>query len=911
MSSTEDFRSFSGPGPAEDNPRVMEALREYQAAVDAGRRPNKRELLSRYADVAGELTDCLEGLELLRSAALRTQSRERSGKSDVLLSPEGPLGDFRLVQEIGRGGMGVVYEAVQLSLGRRVALKVLALATALDPRQLQRFENEARAAAHLHHGHIVPVFAVGCERGTHYYAMQLIDGPSLAAVIDDLRQRPSPASPAADTVARGSSLTPQSVGTPPFFRAVAAVGRQAAEALEHAHQMGVVHRDVKPANLLLDRRGHLWVADFGLARFQECPGLTMSGDLVGTPRYMSPEQAAGLPVIDPRSDVYSLGATLYELLTQSPAFSGRDRRECLRQILEEEPVAPRRLSKAVPAELETIVLKALAKAPEDRYGSARELADDLARFLDDRPIRARPPGWRQLAAKWARRHRRVVTAAVLGLVAAVVVLGWTTWRVTRAEARTSTAYEELKLEEARTKVAYEELKTEQGRTKSALKKEAIQRARAEENYRKARDVLDYLNRLGVEEMAGKPELQALRRRLLTKLLDYYEAFIAQDSDEPDTNELVEARLQVAELLGEVGRPADALAAFEKAMRDRESRPGGPKGPGRRGGRPGWPPRGIAPLFLLGQRAVQEELKLSPKQAEKVKALLDFGCRPPSNEEAAAAEKGLAKLLRPNQAERLQQIIRQTRGPHGLLDPETARALRLSERQKEKIQAILDRPSPGEPGKHGKLGPPPWAKRPAPWEVEVQVLRVLSADQRARWGALRGRPFRGDFRVAPRPPRRKARGTTTYAYYEGQWKRLPDFAELTPTASGTGRAFDLGLTRRGDFYAFRFEGFFELDREEDCTFTLSSDDGSKLYIDGKLVVDNDGEHPMRTRQGQAKLAKGTHKVVVTFFQTIAEADLAVEIQAPGLGRHNLGDLVAATEAGLDKPAGTGQSNPGHR
>src|SRR5262249_4347882 len=163
----------------------------------------------------------------------------------------------------------------------------------------------------------------------------------------------------------------------------AALGVQAAEALEYAHQMGVVHRDVKPANLLLDARGHLWVTDFGLARLQASPGLTAPGDVVGTLRYMSPEQAAGQPVIDPRSDVSGWGATRYELLTERPASPGRDRRECLRQVLEEEPPPPRRLSRAVPAELETIVLKAMAKAPEERYSTARELADDLGRFLAD------------------------------------------------------------------------------------------------------------------------------------------------------------------------------------------------------------------------------------------------------------------------------------------------------------------------------------------------------------------------------------------------------------------------------------------------------------------------------------------------------------------------------------------------
>jgi serine/threonine protein kinase len=329
--------------------------------------------------------------------------------------PEGPLagilGDFRILREIGRGGMGVVYEAEQISLGRRVALKMLPFAAALDPKQLQRFKNEAQAAAQLHHTNIVPVFGVGCERGVHYFAMQFIDGQTLAALIQELRQgsglhtngasrqsrslsavgqdllagRAAPTQlPLAEgpptgpyTHALHEAALPRAATTPPaaaavstersikgaaYFRSVAHLGVQAAEALEHAHQLGVVHRDIKPANLLLDGSGNLWITDFGLAHCQSQAGLTLSGDLLGTLRYMSPEQAlAKRLLIDHRTDVYSLGVTLYELLTLEPAFPGRDREEVLRQITLEEPRPPRRLNKAIPPELEIIVRKAMEK----------------------------------------------------------------------------------------------------------------------------------------------------------------------------------------------------------------------------------------------------------------------------------------------------------------------------------------------------------------------------------------------------------------------------------------------------------------------------------------------------------------------------------------------------------------------
>src|SRR5262249_24599161 len=403
--------------------------------------------------------------------------------------------------------------------------------------------------------------------------------------------------------------------------------------------------------------------------------------------------------------------------------------------------------------------------------------------------------------------------AVLGLMAAVVVLGVTTWRISVAEARTRSANEDLKEEQAQREAAYEELQKEQGRTQAALKQEAAQRARAERNYRQAREVLDFLKGRAVEEMAGKPQMQELRRRLLAKLLDYYQAFIAKHGEASVADELLDAQVQVAELLVEVGRKADALAAFENAMRDRERHWPGPP-PGRPGGCPGGPPRGIARLFLLGQPAVQRDLKLSAQEAEQIKAMLDFRGRPPSNEEVVAAEKGLTAMLRSDQSERLEQIICQTRGPQGLLDPETAQALRLTERQKEQIQAVLEkaRPGPcprdehrdsgryrGPGGPRGKGGPRPRPGGPSamlgPKRVEEQGLRVVNVEQRATWRMRLGKPFRGDIRVGPRPQQPRPRGATTYVYYEGTWDRLPDFDKLVPADSGTGPAFDLGQARR--------------------------------------------------------------------------------------------------------------------
>jgi serine/threonine protein kinase len=434
--------------PAKDA-RVTVAVEEYLALWDAGTCPDRQEFLARHPDIADALAECLDGLDFIRSAAPGLRESPPVSLADAI-QPEGPLGDFRIVREVGRGGMGVVYEAVQISLGRRVALKVLPFASTLDPRQLQRFKNEAQAAAHLHHQSIVPVYATGCECGVHYYAMQFIEGRTLAAIIQELRLGAKPRTqseprplgsggngcdettayiPRPDghgsvpTLPKAGISTERSTQTLAYFRSVAQLAVQAAEALEHAHQLGIVHRDIKPANLLVDGRGQLWVTDFGLAHCQSQGALTMSGDLVGTLRYMSPEQAlAKRVIVDHRTDIYALGVTFYELLTLEPAFNGRDRQELLRQIAFEEPKWPRRLNPAIPAEVETIVLKAMDKNPSERYATAQEVADDLERWLRDESILARRPSVGMRVRKWMRRHKPVVaTATVAGVILLMAV----------------------------------------------------------------------------------------------------------------------------------------------------------------------------------------------------------------------------------------------------------------------------------------------------------------------------------------------------------------------------------------------------------------------------------------------------------------------------------------------------------
>jgi serine/threonine protein kinase len=491
---------------------LAELVERCTARIEAGEALDAAALARDYPEYAerlGELLPALRALAALERSASRGGSTAAAVGRDG--APAGVLGDFRIVGELGRGGMGVVYEAEQLSLGRRVALKVLPFAATLDPRHLQRFRNEAQAAAHLHHPHIVPVFAVGCERGVHYYAMQLIDGQTVAALLRALRGGTPPAAAgaaestlpyapqdypppaqAAATPRPAPLSTERAIDSRDYFRNVARLGVQAAEALDHAHQSGVVHRDVKPANLMVDGRGHLWVTDFGLARFQADANLTLTGDLVGTLRYMSPEQAlARRGVVDHRTDVYSLGATLYELLTLEPAFPGDDRADLLRRIAQEEPSAPRRRNRAIPRELETIVLKAMARNPAERYATAQDLADDLQRFLDDKPIQARRPSPGQRLARLARRHKYWVGAAVGVLLLALAGLSVSNVLVWR------------------------------------------ERQRAERRSQRARQVVnDMYTRFAEKWLAEEAGMEEVQREFLLKALAFYEELSAEEGGNP-------------------------------------------------------------------------------------------------------------------------------------------------------------------------------------------------------------------------------------------------------------------------------------------------------------------------------------------------------------------------------------------
>jgi serine/threonine protein kinase/Flp pilus assembly protein TadD len=509
----------------------------------AGAHPELAERLGRLLPALVVLAD------LGRSAASGEAVLVSAGQAPG--TEMGQLGDFRIIREVGRGGMGVVYEADQISLGRKVALKVLPFAAAMDPKQLQRFKNEAQAAAHLHHNHIVPVHAVGCERGVHFYAMQFIEGQTVAALIRELRQfhglepvdksqsaQPAGmAAPEATTQTVALLSTERPIRSREFVRAVANLGVQAAEALEYAHELGVIHRDIKPANLLVDLRGNVWITDFGLAQCQGQTELTLTGDFVGTLRYMSPEQATGKRgLLDYHTDIYSLGVTLYQLLTLEPACTGRDRQELLRQIEWEEPRPPRNLNAAIPTDLETIVLKASAKTPSERYDTAKVLADDLRRFLEDRPILAKRPTLVQRARKWSRRHQAVVMTTGISalLLLALLVVG-------------------LFINTAL-------LQNERART-------AAERDHTQETLDLALQALDeiYLQ-VANKRMPRDPERLKEDQELLRRALHFYETFIERNEGNPRVGrETARAHGYVGNIYQRLENYTEAEKAYRRAL----------------------------------------------------------------------------------------------------------------------------------------------------------------------------------------------------------------------------------------------------------------------------------------------------------------------------------------------------------
>ncbi|MCR5162917.1 MAG: protein kinase [Thermoguttaceae bacterium] len=713
-----------------DSDAELFAILDKYMNVPAEELPSREEIMAKYPALGEEICRCLEGMAFLKteegsrqvklssfvtppapdsdssSGSLNdstkgfsaTMTRGGGKKPETMLGLE-PIGDFELVREIARGGMGVVYEAWQNSLGRPVALKVLPLASTFDERQLQRFRNEAAAAAQLEHAGIVPIYAIGAERGIHFYAMKLINGPHLGTIIHALRNEPSeknakpteepsegatavlseepssenPTEAFSETASRETSdLTPgvsdETVDLPPekptetalqknedevtasmvqlyrerraeYFCRVADLMRQAADALDYAHQCGVVHRDIKPANLMLDAENRLWITDFGLAQVRSDVHLTHTGEIFGTPRYMSPEQAQGHNrLADHRVDIYSLGSTFYEFLTLHPLFAETNHVQLLKQITQEEPKKLRAWDPEIPRDLETILLKCLAKQPTDRYETAAELSDDLERFLGNLPIKARRPGFFERVGKWNARHPWFLPFALL--IVAALWLG------------TAINHHQISVEKSRTQVALGE---------------------AQARFEKARSAADKLVKIAEDELSSAPslEIRRARQKVLDTALVLYQDFLTIDELDPQTEQ------QLTSIRNYVQQFMELLAESD----------------------------GLPPIFLLMDHDVQTDLQITQEQSEKImqfnREFREKGEKTFRNsrdvtqeqrvqvmtEQIRSTDSFLKEVLTGKQKDRLRQIQLQIQ-PERILDENVRKELQLTEDQVEQIEKKL-------------------------------------------------------------------------------------------------------------------------------------------------------------------------------------------------------------------------------
>ena len=569
----------------------LDAIAEsYAAAIRRGDAPAVDQYLAQCPDIAcsvetrEQLRSLLHAVAMIEGLKPPTEPATDEQASRQLAIDH--LDEYKLVREIGRGGMGIVCEAIHQSLGRRVAIKILAGSLLGDTQNLARFRREARAAARLRHSNIVPVFGVGQSDNHHYYVMDYIDGKSLRQWISSLAGN----LPAEPVTRDRAAATTADAGRMPSARADVESAPHAADrhakpgdhspetdarwaadiiatvcaALQYAHSQGVLHRDIKPANLLIDRAGVVWITDFGLAKLSEHQAMTATGDIVGTPQYMAPESFEGQ--FDVRSEVYTVGLTLYELLTLRPAIAGGNPGAVIRNATSGQITRPRSHCPTLPRDLETIVLKCLAHDPNLRYQTAGEVHTDLRRFLAGRPITARPSGIFGRAARWSRREPVVAsltfaTFLLLLSLAVVSAIGYV---------RTSSALADA----SRAKRAAETLL---GEKTTAMNAAEQQRQRAENNLQVALAAFDAIMQnitergidseadyLGLVTDSTSPHVTPDDALLLQSLLRFFDQLGESNSEDLLPESALAAR-RAGEIYQRLGQLQNADRAYSQAL----------------------------------------------------------------------------------------------------------------------------------------------------------------------------------------------------------------------------------------------------------------------------------------------------------------------------------------------------------
>jgi serine/threonine protein kinase/tetratricopeptide (TPR) repeat protein len=506
-------------------PSFEDLLVELLAAVEVGGASAGTEICLAHPEHAPRLRSHLQRLSQLGLLPLATEQHKVDG------FPE-RLGDYRLLKRIGGGGMGMVFLAEQVSLARHVALKLI------RPEQLyfagarERFAREAKAVASLEHPGIVPVHGAGEDGGVPWLAMEKVDGVSLEQVLATIAGRPLPGLTGADLAAAvpGADLrSPIFAGT--WVAACLQITRAVAEALHHAHQRGVLHRDVKPSNIMLTANGRVLLLDFGLALSEGTARLTHTQGQLGSPAYMSPEQVRGQRELDGRTDVYSLGVTMFELLTRRAPYLDESVDATRTLVLAGRPPQMRRQNPSIPGDAELVCLKAMDCDVARRYPSAAAFAEDLGNLLELRPIQARPPTATLVMRRWVQRHPAIAT----GLVAAVLLLivtptaFWLQQRAANATIRRTLADAQLQRDRAREAVQF------------------------------------MLTRVAGEELLDVPRMQRLRRDLFEKAHSFHERFLRENGSDPAMLEqATDSALQVAMLDAELGRSGDARESATRA-----------------------------------------------------------------------------------------------------------------------------------------------------------------------------------------------------------------------------------------------------------------------------------------------------------------------------------------------------------
>ena len=575
---------------------------DYTKRMRAGQAPEIAKYKRKFPAIADEIDELLTSVAMIEGLKLDS---ERLGDT---LAPKSrakdfsnvkQLGDYVLIREVGRGGMGIVFEAVHQALGRRVALKVMLEREFESEKQIARFRREAQAAARLHHTNIVSVFGVGEAEGFHFYVMEYIDGISIKSAVQSLtdsvsNQRKNVTATASKlgTIGDGDLVTVEdrkgsetgdfSIASSSFqsevseiplshpdfknnaqrYQWVADVGAQVADALAYSHQMGILHRDIKPANLMLDDKGQVWITDFGLVKLNDEEAITKTGDVIGTPQYLAPESLKG--EYDQRSETYCLGLSLYELATLSPAIEPGSHAQVFHRIIHDEPKAPSVADPAIPRDLGTIIAKAISKDPDQRYINAEAMRDDLRAFAEDRPIAARRPSVIEQASRWSRKNPLVASLAALSalLVCATAVVASSAW------AYTNQAYGELEVEAQKTENAKQEAieSKELAESNVEFMIEAFDGLFTEflNNQTNGKTKFDFD---GFDELAGiEISIDAKDADYLKKVAGYYQDFAQKNRDNENLlGEAAKAWRRVANVNFLIGEYSDAIRSYENSI----------------------------------------------------------------------------------------------------------------------------------------------------------------------------------------------------------------------------------------------------------------------------------------------------------------------------------------------------------